>query len=58
MYKIRLDLDRQGVREVRLITTNDKKTEPYEFFLRVKPAIERFRKNLERVLASGSQEEK
>lgn len=58
MYKIRLDLTKEGIREVRLITSNDKKTEPYEFFLKVQPAIKKFRKNLERVLCGGSQEEK
>jgi len=56
MYKVRLDLDNQGIREVRLITTNDKQIEPYEFFLKVKPAIDKFKKNLERVLCGESQD--
>ena len=57
MFKVRLDVDRGGIREVKLIT-NDKNQEPYEFFLKVKPVIEKFKKNLERVLGGGSKEER
>ena len=56
MFKIRLEVDKEGMREVRLIASNDQRTEPYEFFLKVKPAIDKFKKNLERVLASSQEE--
>ncbi len=58
MPKIRLDVEPTGLREAKLITSKGEqgKIEPFQFFLRVQPAIKKFQKDLARTL--GRKEEK
>lgn len=60
MAKIRCDIEPDGLKGIRLITDRqeDNKLEPFRFYLRVRPVIEKFRKDLNKVLRmeAGSEE--
>lgn len=55
MARIRCDIEPDGLRAVKLITSRqeDNKIEPFRFFLKVQPAIKRFRQDINRVLRNN-----
>ncbi|MGA2315922.1 MAG: hypothetical protein ABSG71_06030 [Thermodesulfobacteriota bacterium] len=59
MAKIRCDIELDGLKGIKLITDKreDDKIEPFKFYLRVRPVIEKFKKDLDKVLQMGARAE-
>ena len=60
MARIRCDIDPDGLKAISLITNKreDDKIEPFQFYLQIRPALEKFKKDIDRMLKSQGKEGK